>query len=112
MTFTAGFASLRASSPQCLADEPARSTRTGCRREQHHPCRFRFHHAHDRGADNRRDPGFCLVVSRLEPARPLSAGFRVLWACRDGRWSIPALTIILLGGVAWGRAKREPGIPW
>src|SRR5690349_1389614 len=47
------------------------------RREQDYPSRLARHHGRDRGADTRRDPGFRLVVPRLQSACGLSAGFRL-----------------------------------
>ncbi len=70
-------------------------------------------HAGDRGADNHRDFRLRLLVPAIEPAR---ASICPDWA-DSGRielvvWSIPALTVILLGGVAWiGAHQLDPAKP-
>ena len=80
--------------------------------ERIHPDRFGCDHAGDRGADDRRDFCLCLVVSRLQYRARYLPDWEYSGRIEMVVWSIPALTVILLGGVAWiGAHQLDPAKP-
>ena len=96
-----------------VASRRARSARPGREGRHDDPDRFARHHARDRGPDDRRDPCFRLVVSRLQHTSDAT--------CRSS--PIPAASssssgpfrcsmIMLLGGVIWiGSHDLDPAKP-
>ena len=89
-----------------------RSGRAGRQRRKADPDQFDRDHAGDHHPDDDRDGRRRLVV----PARQQEGEYRPDWeysgAIEMVVWAIPALTIMLLGGIAWiGSHDLEPSKP-
>ena len=90
----------------------ARSERADCPRRAANSVQLARHHAGDRYSDDPRHAWRRFLVSRIEWRAAYLPDFEYSGRLELLVWSIPAMTVLLVGGVAWvGSHDLDPGKP-
>src|SRR4051794_35958371 len=90
----------------------SRPRRPGRRGRKANPDQLNRDHACDRHPDNDRDSRRRLVVRRDNTKAVYKSDWEYSGAIELVVWAVPALTVMLLGGIAWiGSHELEPSKP-